>query len=88
FDTVRAEGDANVALTGNLTARLIGYAESGDTFRDTVEQKRWGFLPSIGLGIGDDTRITYDFEWTRVEVPFDRGIVVLNGNFDTVPRSR
>lgn len=88
FDTVRAEGDANVALTGHLTARLIGYAESGDTFRDTVEQKRWGFLPSIGLGLGASTRLTYDFEWTRVEVPFDRGIAVLDGDFDTVPRSR
>jgi iron complex outermembrane receptor protein len=88
FDTVRAEGDANLALTDTLSARLIGYAESGDTFRDTVEQKRWGFLPSIGLKLGDATRVTYDFEWTRVEVPFDRGIVVLNGNFDTVPRWR
>lgn len=88
FDTVRAEGDANLAMTNTLSARLIGYAESGDTFRDTVQQKRWGFLPSIGLGIGDATRITYDFEWTRVEVPFDRGIAVLNKNFDTVPRSR
>ena len=88
FDTVRAEGDANLALTDTLSARLIGYAESGDTFRDTVEQKRWGFLPSIGLKVGDATRVTYDFEWTRVEVPFDRGIVVLNGNFDTVPRLR
>jgi iron complex outermembrane receptor protein len=88
FDTVRAEGDANLSITGNLTARLIGYAESGDTFRETVKQKRWGFLPSIGLAIGNATRLTYDFEWTRVEVPFDRGIVVLNGNFDTVPRWR
>jgi iron complex outermembrane receptor protein len=88
FDTVRAEGDANVALTGDLTARLIGYAESGGTFRDMVDQKRWGFLPSIGLAISDATRVTYDFEWTRVEVPFDRGIVVLNENFATVPRSR
>ncbi|MEG3086734.1 TonB-dependent siderophore receptor [Sphingomonas sp. PB4P5] len=88
FDTVRAEGDANLALTDTLSARLIGYGETGDTFRDTVEQKRWGFLPSIGLKLGDATRVTYDFEWTRVEVPFDRGIVVLNGNFDTVPRSR
>lgn len=88
FDTVRAEGDANLALTDTLSARLIGYAESGGTFRDTVAQKRWGFLPSIGLKLGDATRVTYDFEWTRVEVPFDRGIVVLNGNFGTVPRSR
>lgn len=88
FDQVRAEGDANVAMTGKLSARLIGYAESGDTFRDTVEQKRWGFLPSIGLALGDATRLTYDFEWTRTEVPFDRGIIVLDGDFDTVPRSR
>ncbi len=88
FDTVRAEGDANVSLTDRLSVRLIGYAEGGDTFRDTVEQKRWGFLPSIGLKLGEATRLTYDFEWTRVEVPFDRGIVVLNGDFDTVPRSR
>lgn len=88
FDTVRAEGDANVALTGNLTARLIGYAEAGDTFRDTVSQRRWGFLPSVGLGIGDHTRLIYDMEWTRVAVPFDRGIVVLNDDLRTVPRTR
>jgi iron complex outermembrane receptor protein len=88
FDTVRAEGDANVALTGTLSARLIGYAESGDTFRDTISQRRWGFLPSVALAIGADTRLIYDMEWTRTAVPFDRGIVVLNNDFRTVPRSR
>lgn len=88
FDRFRTEGDANLALTNKVTARLIGYFEAGDTFRDTVEQKRWGFLPSIGVSLGDATRLTYDFELTRVEVPFDRGIVVLNGDFNTVPRSR
>lgn len=87
FDKVRGEADVNLALTGGLTVRLIGYAEDGDSFRDTVHQRRWGFLPSIGLALGERTRLTYDFEKTRVEVPFDRGIVVLNGNFDTVPRS-
>lgn len=88
FDRFRGEADANIALSGNLTARLIGYAEKKESFRDTVEEKRWGFLPSIGLALGERTRLTYDFEWTRVEVPFDRGIVVLNNNFNTVPRSR
>ena len=88
FDRVRAEGDANLALTDTLTARLIGYAEAGGTFRDFVDQRRWGFLPSIGLAIGPDTRLTYDFEWTRVATPFDRGIVVLDDDFRTVPRSR
>lgn len=88
YDRFRADADANLALTGGITARLIGYYEKGDTFRDHVEQKRWGFLPSIGMALGKRTRLTYDFEWTRVEVPFDRGVVVLDNDFDTVPRSR
>ena len=88
FDRLRSEADVNVAITNGLSARLIGYIEGGDTFRDTVEEYRWGFLPSIGLAIGPNTRLTYDLEKTRVEVPFDRGIVVLDGDFDTVPRSR
>ena len=88
FDRLRSEADVNLAITGGLSARLIGYIEGGDTFRDTVEEYRWGFLPSIGIAIGPDTRITYDLEKTRVEVPFDRGIVVLDGDFGTVPRNR
>lgn len=88
WDRVRGEADVNVALTGGLTVRLIGYAEDGDTFRDHVHQSRWGFLPSVGLTLGPDTRLTYDLEKTRVSVPFDRGIVVLDGNFDTVSRFR
>ena len=88
FDRFRAEADLNLALADGLTARLIGYGESGDTFRDQVDQRRWGFLPSVGLAIGDRTRLTYDFEYSRVETPFDRGVVVLNGDFDTVPFTR
>lgn len=88
YDRVRADADANLALTNGVSARLIGYYDEGDSFRDYVHQTRWGFLPSIGVALSERTRLTYDFEWTRVEVPFDRGIVVLNGDFDTVPRSR
>lgn len=88
FDRLRSEGDLNLSIAPNLTLRLIGYAERADSFRDTVEEYRWGFLPSIGLALGANTRLTYDLEKTRVEVPFDRGIVVLDGDFDTVPRSR
>lgn len=88
FDKARSEADINLAVTEGLSARLVGYIEGGDTFRDTVDEFRWGFLPSIGLALGANTRITYDLEKTRVETPFDRGIVVLDGNFKTVPRSR
>ena len=88
FDRFRGEADLNLAVTDKLSVRLIGYAEDADSFRDTVEERRWGFLPSIGLALGENTRLTYDLEKTRVEVPFDRGIVVLNNDFDTIPRER
>ena len=88
FQTGRVEADANIAVTDGITARLIGYFEDGGTFRDTIDHERWGLLPSFGVALGADTRLTYDFEWTRVTQPFDRGIVVLDGNFDTVPRNR
>jgi len=88
FDRLRAEADANVAIGQNLSVRLVGYAEGAESFRDTIESNRRGFLPSVGLRLGDQTRLTYDLEWTRVAVPFDRGIVVLNNNFKTIPRSR
>jgi iron complex outermembrane receptor protein len=88
FDRFRADADVNLGLTDGLAVRLIGYGEDADSFRDTIHTTRWGFLPSIGLKIGADTVVSYDFEKTRVAVPFDRGIVVLGGNFDTVPRER
>lgn len=88
FDRLRAEADANLAISDSLTVRLVGYTEKADSFRDTIESRRRGFLPSVGLKLGEQTRLTYDLEWTRVAVPFDRGIVVLNNNFKTVPRSR
>nr|WP_241557320.1 TonB-dependent siderophore receptor [Croceibacterium ferulae] len=88
FETGRVEADANIAVTGGITARLIGYFEDGGSFRDTIDHERWGLLPSFGMALGADTRLTYDFEWTRVTQPFDRGIVVLDGNLDTVPRDR
>lgn len=88
YDRLRAEADANLSISDALTVRLVGYAEKADSFRDTIESHRRGFLPSVGLKLGERTRLTYDLEWTRVAVPFDRGIVVLNNNFKTVPRSR
>lgn len=88
FDRVRGEADVNLALGDALTVRLIGYGERADSFRDMISSRRWGFLPSIGLKLGGQTRLTYDLEWSRAESPLDRGIVVLGTNSRTVPISR
>jgi iron complex outermembrane recepter protein len=86
FDRVRLDADANIPLGDNLAIRLIGYSENADSFRATVESKRYGLLPQVALRLGDTTTLTYDLEWTRSEADFDRGVVAPGGVLGVMPR--
>lgn len=88
FDAFRADADLNIAPGEGFAVRLIGFYESADSFREPIETERFGFSPSIGLELGPDTVLSYDLELTRQKVPFDRGMLAPNGNFDLVPRTR
>lgn len=88
FDAVRADADLNLAVGERFAIRLVGYFENADSFRDTIETERFGFLPSLGIRLGDDTTLTYDLELTRQKVPFDRGVLAINGQLGQIPRSR
>ena len=44
--------------------------------------------PSLYYQINDNSSLTYEFEYVDQQQMYDRGIVVLNGDFDTVPESR
>jgi iron complex outermembrane receptor protein len=88
FDALRSDADLNLSLGDSLAVRLIGYYENADSFRDTIETERYGFLPSLGIRLGDNTTLTYDLELTRQKVPFDRGVVAINGVLGQIPRNR
>jgi iron complex outermembrane receptor protein len=88
FDRLRGEADINLAAGQVLAVRLIGFAEQADSFRDTVESNRFGFLPTVTFNPWAGTSITYDLEVTRTEVPFDRGIAAIGGRIDALPRGR
>lgn len=88
FDRLRGEADINLAAGQVLAVRLIGFAEQADSFRDTVESNRFGFLPTVTFAPWAGTSITYDLEVTRTEVPFDRGIAAIGGRIDALPRGR
>lgn len=88
FAATRADADLNLAVGKALAVRLIGYFENADSFRDTIETERYGFLPSLGIKLGDSTTLTYDLELSRQKVPFDRGVVAINGQLGKIPRSR
>lgn len=88
FNALRADGDLNLAAGDRLAVRLIGFYENADSFRDTIETERYGFLPTVGVKLGDATTLTYNLELTRQKVPFDRGTVAIGGKLGTIPRSR
>lgn len=88
FDRIRFDADANIPIGENVAVRLIGFSEKSDSFRDTVDSKRYGLLPSVAVKLGEDSTLTYDLEWTRAETDFDRGVLAIGNQLGLIPRSR
>lgn len=83
----RFEGDVQTVLgdSDQLGVRLVGFFEDAESFRETVETQRIGFYPSATWEASDDTSLTYELEYTKQEIPFDRG-VVFSDEFGFSPR--
>jgi len=87
-DTKRFEGDYTNALTDDVAFRINGAYEDSGSFRETVETKSLTLNPSFLVNLSQGTNLSYELEVLDQEVPFDRGVVVLNGDFDAVPVER
>ncbi len=87
WEQYRIEGDIQTTIGSNdaLGIRLVGFFEDAESFRKTVETERFGLYPSITWKIGEDTRATYELEYTRQDIPFDRG-VAFTEEFGFTPR--
>lgn len=88
FDTYRADADLQTTLGDVVGVRFVGFYEDAGSFRDTIKSERFGFMPSVAVKLGDATRIVYELEYARQEIPFDRGVVAVNGELGVIPRSR
>ena len=88
WDQLRFEGDLQTTTGASDTVgiRLAGFYEEADSFRDTVETERFGLYPSITWNASYATSITYELEFTKQEIPFDRG-VAFTEEFGFTPRS-
>ncbi|SHN61238.1 TonB-dependent siderophore receptor [Erythrobacter sanguineus] len=88
FDTYRADADLQTTLGDNVGVRFVGFYEDAGSFRDTIETERFGFMPSIAVKLSDATRLVYELEYARQEIPFDRGVVAVDGQLGVIPQSR
>jgi catecholate siderophore receptor len=86
----RATVDGNFQLGENAAIRLIGMAHDADVpGRDSVDVQRWGFAPSITLGLGTPTSATLSWYHYETDDMPDRGHPYRdnNGNVKNKPIS-
>jgi iron complex outermembrane receptor protein len=88
FETRRADVDWTAPLSDAVAVRLVGYAEDAGSFRDTVETRKRGANPSVAWRLGAGSQLVYELEYSRQEIPFDRGVVAVNGELGRIPASR
>ena len=89
FGTVRTDGDYTSGVIADRAAfRLVGFQENGESFRDTIDWKAHGFSPSVVVRLNDRTSFVYEMEASRREVPFDRGVLAVNGQLGLIPPTR
>jgi iron complex outermembrane receptor protein len=88
FDTWRVDGDWTAPLTEIAAIRLVGFHEDAGSFRDTAETLKYGASPSLALRLTDRTLMTYELEYSRQEIPFDRGVLAIGGQLGRIPQSR
>lgn len=84
----RVEGDYTNGISDNTAFRINGAWQDSDSYRDEVYTHKKVITPSIYHQINASTSITYEFEYVDLAQLFDRGVVVLNDSFNTVPSSR
>ncbi|MDO6546061.1 TonB-dependent siderophore receptor [Pseudoalteromonas carrageenovora] len=88
FDTYRADVDYTTALNDDVAIRLVGFYEDAESFRDTIETTKQGFSPSIVWNINNNSQLIYELEYSDQEVPFDRGVLAIDGELGLIPESR
>src|SRR5262245_54621620 len=59
----RLTGDFGQALTPSLAARVTGVFESADSYREGVENQRYGANPTLALALGENTTLRAGYEF-------------------------
>ncbi|MFL9610720.1 TonB-dependent receptor [Methylobacillus sp. Pita2] len=76
----RVTFDGNYMLGDDAAIRLVGMTHDADTpGRDGVDVKRWGFMPSLTLGLNGPTTATVSWYHMETDDIPDRGFPFMNG---------
>ncbi len=79
YNTYRGAIDSTGPLGETVAYRLNAAYHEGDSFRDNIHFKRTLVAPSFLWMITPDTTLSYEIEAVRQDIPFDRGVVAIDG---------
>ena len=79
FGNMRVTTDLDRPLNDKVAARLNVMAEQSDSFRDSVDLRRYGFTPSLTVAAGPQTTFTIRYEHLFDRRVADRGITSFQG---------
>ena len=87
WDQYRLEADGQTVLGDDesVGVRLVGFYEDAESFREGKETQAYGFYPSIRMDLGANASLSYELEYTKQELPQDRG-VIFSETFGFSPR--
>ncbi len=78
-DHLRATFDVGDAVGDSLSLRLTGLYQDSGSYRDGVEQRRWGLNPTLSWRASPDTVVALSVEHFEDERTADRGVPSRNG---------
>lgn len=84
----RGAFDSTGPIGENFAYRLNVAAEDRNSFRDHMSSERRVVAPAFTWKLGRDTVLEYAGEFLRHATPLDRGVVAVNNQLGTIPRSR
>ena len=70
----RLTADVNRPLSSDVGLRINALYEDGDSFRRHYDLKRYGVNPTVGVQLGDATRIDLSYEYFHDRRTADRGV--------------
>ena len=76
---VRLTGDVDQPLGANVGLRVNGMYEDGESFRRHVDLERYGVNPTLGVALGEDTRVDLSYEYFHDRRTTDRGVPAFGG---------
>lgn len=82
YDRKQIEFDYTNGMNDVSAFRINGSYEDSDSYRDNVFIKNLNLSPSLLWNISDATSLSYEMEILDQEKPLDRGVYILDNDFD------